>query len=170
MVSLEKKVYDLERSAMNPVLRILNKIYEVADDEDLIKTLDYFAKTLRVQDSANVVYVEGSAKKLLEYSSPLDSISSFAIQKSVLKEDGFDIDVMNKSIKEFACDYYAISSSSFMPKIKIIEQGDSPEGTQSSGSQGQEGEESSKNKTYLFDARSTALYKQGKKVGELNDK
>ncbi|MCQ2347371.1 MAG: hypothetical protein MJZ92_05535 [Paludibacteraceae bacterium] len=35
MVSLEKKVYDLERSAMNPVLRILNKIYEVADDEKI---------------------------------------------------------------------------------------------------------------------------------------
>ena len=49
-------------------------------DQDVIGVLDYFSKTMRVQDSAQVVLAEKKAKDLLSVSTPLDNISSFAIQ------------------------------------------------------------------------------------------
>ena len=49
-------------------------------NENVVKVLDYFAKTLRVQDSALVVLAEKSGKEILSLSTPLDNISSFAVQ------------------------------------------------------------------------------------------
>ena len=80
--------------------------------------IDYFAKTLRLQDSAILVFAEGSAKELLEITTPLDSISSFALQKILLKTEGFDRDVATNDIKSFCSGYYSYSGSSFIPLVK----------------------------------------------------
>ncbi|MBQ4098277.1 MAG: hypothetical protein IJC72_03110, partial [Clostridia bacterium] len=47
-------------------------------DSNIIEILDYFAKTLRVQDSALVALAENTASELLYLSTPLDNISAFA--------------------------------------------------------------------------------------------
>ena len=146
---------------------------------NVITVLDYFAKTLRIQDSALIAFCEGKASELLEVASPLDNISSFAIQKVLLKTHGFDTDIANTNIKTFCSGYYSKDGSAFMPVIKKTisseSQDSSNQGSNSSqGSSGSSGGQSSQGQTktdgkYLFNAKTTALFKDGIKVGELND-
>lgn len=148
---------------------------------NVICVLDYFAKTLRIQDSALVALSEKTAKELLTVSTPLDNISSFALQKIMLKNPGFDKDVATTDIKTFCSGYYSSSGSSIMPVIKIVqaESGTTSNEVTSEGSGSEEsnadginsggdsgGRQDSKNN--LFDARTTALFKNGIKVGELD--
>ena len=156
---------------------------EVAN-ENVINVLDYFAKTLRVQDSALVVLADKSAKEILSLSTPLDNISSFAIQKIVLKTVGFDADVAHNDVKSFCTGYYSLSSSSYLPIIKVIsaDNGSGKEGENadnsggasnssslSSSSQGDKAKGSNSDSNNLFDVKTTALFKNGKKVGELDE-
>ena len=149
-------------------------------NENVVKVLDYFAKTLRVQDSALVVLAEKSGKEILSLSTPLDNISSFAVQKILLKTVGFDADVAHNDIKTFCTGYYSLNSSSFLPIIKVISadsgsgnKGESADNSSSSGSssqsQGDKAKGSNSDSNNLFDARTTALFKNGIKVGELNE-
>lgn len=137
-----------------------------------IKVVDYFAKTLRVQDSATIILAEKTGKELLEKSSPLDNISSFALQKILLKNPGFDKNVAATDIKTFCSDYYSKTGSSKIPLVKTIEQ-TSESGGLSSGDNGkssseQGGSKSEQSEKCIFDATTTALFKDGVKVGELN--
>lgn len=146
--------------------------------ENTIKTLDYFSYSLRVQDSTLVVLAESKAKDVLKYISPLDSISSFAIQKVILKESGFDNDIMIKNVKDFTSDFYSRSNASFMPIVKGIEQKEASSGGSSAGCSGSssgsggggsggQGGSSGEDKKYVFDSTTTALFADGVKVGEL---
>ncbi len=141
-------------------------------DTNVIECLDYFAKTLRVQDSAMVALSEKSAKELLSISTPLDNISAFALQKILLKTRGFDKDVASADIKEFCAGHYSKNGSAYMPIIKTLPSGDEQNKSQSQSSGGsnnsQGGNSSKDSKKQLFDARTTALFKNGYKVGELN--
>ena len=153
------------------------------EQENVIKVLDYFAKTLRVQDSAMVAMTEKKASEILELASPLDNISSFALQKILLKTTGFDRDIANTDIKSFCSGHYSQSASAYMPLIKIIpssigqssdEQGNetgssSSETGKDTGSSGGSGSGEQKKDDYLFDAKTTVLFKNGFKVGELNE-
>ena len=144
--------------------------------DNVIKVLDYFAKTLRVQDSALVALSENTAKELLNLSTPLDNISAFALQKIMLKNTGFDRDVADTDIKTFCSNHYSFSSSAYMPIIKVVKAGEdngnkSSGGSSSESGGGQSGSTiSSQNKSTdnLFDAKTTALFKNGVKVGELD--
>ncbi len=143
-------------------------------DTNVIEALDYFAKTLRVQDSALVALAENSAKELLSITTPLDNISAFALQKVMLKNQGFDRDVASTDIKTFCSGYYSRNGSAFMPLIKTVNSGDNSSDESSSnssakgGSSGSSSSADTKNKDSLFDARTTALFKNGYKVGELD--
>lgn len=145
-------------------------------DQNVVKILDYFAKTLRLQDSALVALADKNAKEILSLSTPLDNISSFAIQKILFKASGFDNDVARTDIKTFCAGYYAQNSSSYMPIIKVIsaDSGSGNEGEKSdnsssaSGDKNQTSQGSNSNSNNLFDARTTALFKNGKMVGELS--
>ena len=150
------------------------------ESENVIKMIDYFAKTLRLQDSAILVFAEGSAKELLEITTPLDSISSFALQKILLKTEGFDRDVATNDIKSFCSGYYSYSGSSFIPLVKAKKIQTSEAGGESSGGSeeaggssggSQSGAESSgqEKNSYVFDTTSTALYKDGFLVGTLTE-
>lgn len=154
--------------------------------ENTIAVMDYFAKTLRIQDSAIVVTSEKEGKEILETASPLDNISSFALQKVVLKSTGFDKDVVDTNVKTFVTGYYSLSNSAVLPQIKITKQQDGSSGS-SSGGQSSGGEQSggssgggqssggeqkgSDNKgNALFDGKNTALFYKGKKVGQMDEK
>ncbi len=143
-----------------------------------MKLLDYFANTLRVQDSAVVVLCEGKGAEVLTASTPLDHISAFALQKILLKSPGFDSDTARNDIKDFSIGYYKDSSSSFMPIVKINKvENPKPEGEgasnneeQSSGGNSGGGSQNGVNGKgdYMFDVTQTALYKNGKYVGKLS--
>ncbi len=164
-----------------PKLSFCNLILvgEEFQTQNVIKVLDYFAKTLRLQDSALIAFTQGKASELLQVASPLDNISSFAIQKVILKTDGFDADVAVTDIKTFCAGYYSSSSSSIMPLIKKMpsdenqSQGGSSSGSSSGGSgESSGGQQQGSTKTdgkFLFNAKTTALFKNGVKVGELDE-
>ena len=151
-------------------------------DTNVIKVIDYFAKTLRVQDSALVAMSEGKASDLLSASTPLDNISAFAIQKVMLKNPGFDRDVANIDIKTFCVNHYSPSASSYMPIVKKVSSSSDTSNSGGSGSTssgGQSGStgnnsgssssaQSGSETNNLFDARQTALFKNGVMVGKLN--
>ena len=146
-------------------------------DQNVIQTLDYFVKTLRVQDSALVTMAENTAKEILEATSPLDNISAFAVQKILLKNPGFDKDVITIDIREFCSDYYEDASSSLMPIIKLSTEritGDDKDQASSGGSSatqgggGNVGSQTEGKGDTLFDATTTALFVKGKVVGTLD--
>ncbi|MBQ9513726.1 MAG: hypothetical protein IJR66_01925 [Clostridia bacterium] len=154
-----------------PKLSFCNLIIIGSDlkNENVVNILDYFAKSQRIQDSALVVMAEKNASDILKSASPLDSISSFAIQKIILKDSGFDKDIATVNVKTFITDYYSPSSSCYMPIVKSIPVENESMGGQKSGG-GQQNEQQSKeeNKTALFDATTTALFKNGLYVGEID--
>ena len=174
-----------DKSGWFPNLQFCNVLIigEELTHSNVFKVLDYFSKTLRVQDSALVVTTDKKAKDLLEVSTPLDNISSFALQKILLKNPGFDSDVAETDIKNFCIDYYSESRSSYMPLVKLNKQetaatpdtgsgsgsgGSSSGGSSSGGGTGSGGTNS--DGSTLFNARSTALFYEGVKAGELNEK
>ena len=145
--------------------------------ENVIKVLDYFVKTLRVQDSAVVVFSEEKAYTLLEKATPMDNISSFAIQKIILKDPGFDKNIATVNIKDFAVNYYGRNSSSYMPyiSVKLAKEDDektssgetSGNKTTSSNSESTSGNSTNNKGETIFDATKTALFKNGVLVGIL---
>lgn len=159
--------------------------------DNIMHVLDYFSRTLRVQESAIVALAENMASEILLTSSPFDNISSFAIQKIILKNPGFDNDVANNDIKNFTTGYYSEGKSSFLPIIKLVKsqtssqeettnQGEqqniqggqsssSPEGEQS-GEQTSNNGKSFEKSNILYDVKSTALFKNGYLVGEMQPK
>ena len=144
-------------------LIILGK--EVAES-GAIEVLDYFSKTLRIQDSAALVQSENAAKDILSVSTPLDNLSAFALQKVVLKNVGFNRDVADSNVKNFVEGYFSDSASSLMPLVKIIKQSD--KGQSGESPESQSGKNSSE--PSLFNPASTSLFYKGVKVGELNEK
>ena len=149
--------------------------------ENTIKFLDYFAKTLRLQDSALVALAEKTAKEILSLSTPLDNISSFAIQKILLKAPQFGGDVAPTDIKTFCSGYYSKNQSGYMPLIKVTsadngsgDEGQKNDNSSSGGASGsasgggdQKSQGANTQSNNLFDARTTALFYQGKLVGTL---
>lgn len=161
-----------------PKLAFCNLILigENLTDDNVIDVLDYFAKSLRVQDSALVAMTEGKAGELISKATPLDNISAFALQKIMLKNIGFDADIASTDIKTFCQGHYSINGSAFMPIVKDVKSSeDNPQsnsGEQSSGGSGSSNQSGGSSKkednNNLFDARTTALFLNGKKVGELS--
>ena len=172
-----------DKSGWFPNLQFCNVLIvgEELTHRNVLKVLDYFSKTLRVQDSALVVTTDKKAKELLEVSTPLDNISSFALQKILLKNPGFDSDVAETDIKNFCIDYYSESRSSYMPIVKLNKQetAATPDTGSGSGSGGGSGGSASgggagsggtnSDGSTLFNASSTALFYDGVKTGELNE-
>ncbi len=175
-----KSVSDI--SGWYPQLVFCNLIVVGKDfkEQNVLTVLDFFAKTLRVQDSALVVFTpDSSAREVLSESSPMDNISSFAIQKILHKQEGFNKDVSEINIKDFVADYYSRTSSSFMPIIKTVKQ-EEPSGGESGGDNGganqmggmkatSGGKTPESGGNSLFDAKKTALFKNGTFVGELEE-
>ncbi len=173
-----------DRTGWYPNLQFCNVIIvgESLTNDNVLRVLDYFSKTLRVQDSALVITTNEKAADLLKASTPLDNISSFALQKILLKNPGFDSDVAEIDIKSFCIDYYSESESSFMPLVSLnLQQSDSTPDGNSQGGNGAGGiagggSASSKgnsntptNGNCLFNASKTALFYKGIKTGELSE-
>lgn len=140
-----------------------------------IKILDYFVNTLQVQDSALVVLSEEKGQDVIKATTPLDNISSFALQKVLLKNPGFDNDNSPNDIKSFCTGYYSQASSSYLPIVKIVKENtDSKQDSSSSGGNNLGGTPTasqSGSKTggkVMFESRTTALFKNGFYVGELD--
>ena len=154
---------------------------ENAVSGNVMKILNFFIRTDRIPDSAALCACEGTAKKLLLSNTPLDSVSSFALQK-ILEQDYAKLDrIANINVKNFADGYYSESASGYLPFVKAIESGDSQNASQgdsgnsgggseggsggsggSGGGSGGSGE--SGDKSDVYDASSALCFSHGKAV------
>lgn len=149
-------------------------------DYNLINILDYFSKTLRIHDSALIVMAEKEGAELLKLATPLDNVSSFALQKIILKNAGLNRDIAVCDVKSFCTGYYSDAGASFMPIIKVVSQKSeneksSAEGGAAESSGGVAGGSSGGSSgggakgDAIFNANTTALFLNGIKVGELDE-
>lgn len=142
---------------------------------NVMKVINYFIRTDRIPDSAALCACEGTAKKLLLSNTPLDSVSSFALQK-ILEQDYAKLDrIANINVKNFANGYYSKSSGGYLPFVKAIESGDSQNapqsgsggsggGSEGSGGSGKSGGEQTGDKSDVYDASSALCFSRGEAV------
>lgn len=162
---------------------ILSK--EVVSGE-FLPIINYFLTTNRIQSSAVLSVSDGKAKELLSSSSPLDNISSFALQKILLRNIDRTSSVLVSNIQQFCSTTRSRSAFGYIPLIKGIESNDKSKKSNSSneqssnknsyaplfnellsesqassgGGQGKGGEEQ-KNSSTLYDASNTLLFSNG---------
>ena len=168
-------------------------------DDDVMVCLDYFIRTDRINDSAELCAAEGSAKEIVSAVNPMDQLSAFSLTKILERSAESASAVAFMNMKEFAMGYYDKSGFSAMPIIKLIPTdggesstgsggGDSQSGggsssgsgggnsqsgggsSSGSGGDSQSGGGSSSgsgggdSKEKIFDATTTALFSNGKRV------
>ena len=142
--------------------------------DDLTACLDYFSRSIKIQDSAILACTENNASDILKKTSPLDNISGFSLQKIILKKTGMDGNVLKTDLKEFENNRFSRSLDSYMPFVcavdakhsdnsKPSDSGSSKESS-NSGQTGGENEQKS-----FFNASKTKLFKKGVCIGELNE-
>ena len=138
---------------------------------NIMDTVNFFIRTDRVPDSATVCACEGTAKELLSTNTPLDSVSSFAMQK-ILQQDYARMDrIANVNVKQFAEKSLSKSETSYFPYVSTVKSGEKSEsgssggssgGSGGSGGQGENGQGG--NESSVYDATNTVVFSKGRKV------
>ena len=157
-----------------PKLSFCNLILVGKDvlSDNVIEYLDYFANTLKIQYSTIVAGCDGKASDFLKKTTPLDSLTSFSIQKILLQGVGHTQNCVDVDIKTFTSACYSKNKSAYLPYIKMIELSSENGNDQfSSGGSGSSSNQSAEDsKQVVFDATTTLIFKDGYPVGELNEK
>ncbi len=137
--------------------------------------LDYCAKSLKITYSAIMAAADGKANELLEVASPLDKISSFALQKVLLEEHSSAVNVTYVDVNTFTKGYYSECGVSFLPLIKMISPKDDkednsvkPQASKQDSGSGSEQEQQDKN-AKSFDATTTLIFKKGNLIGSMEE-
>ncbi|MBQ9480797.1 MAG: hypothetical protein IJU84_01375, partial [Clostridia bacterium] len=87
-------------------------------DGDVMECLDYFIRTDKMLDTAELCATDATAKEILTTSTPLDDVSAFSASK-ILERDAESASAVSfMNLKEFSMGYYSESGFSLMPKIK----------------------------------------------------
>ena len=172
-----------EQTGWYPKLSFCNLIVlgESVLDDDVMNVIDFFVRSYKVEDSAILCACEGTAKDLLASTSPLDNVSGFALSKIFVRDFNTASRIMTTTIKNFSIGYYSKSNSNFMPYVKKVKLDDQTQqadkglsgssGESSSGSSSgspNNGGQSGENSSVIYDATSTLLFYNGKKVGILD--
>lgn len=146
-----------------------------AVEENVFTALDYFLRSEYIPDSCLVCVSEKKAGELLENQTPIDKISGIALQK-VLSDQAKRLGTAAPvSLKDFSMQYFAEGKSGLLPIVKTDEPKGEESSTQPNGSQSGQNDSSSSSSSptektkseKLFKADDCALFRQGKKVGEL---
>ncbi len=152
-------------------------------EEDVMKALDFFLRTDKIQDTARLCMAERSAKEILCSKTPLDELSAFSVTK-ILEPHSESLSAIAASgLKEFAMGYYSASEFSSMPIVKLKKaEGQSGGGSDvassekfdlravvsdDTGDSSQENTPSEKQKSHIFDATTTVLLSGGVKKAVL---
>ncbi len=154
-----------------------------ATTQNVMKELDFFLRTDKVQNTCLIAATEEKAQDLLAAVSPLDQISSFALQKILLKDAAKTGEIAANNLKGFSIGYFSRAKTGFMPYVKKVPmQGQGEQkgggsggdggngGGQSSAprkqplyaSQGESGGGEQAKETFVFDATQTLLFLNGK--------
>lgn len=150
--------------------------------------LDYFLRNEYFSPNCLLACTDSSAGEILSVKTPADNVTSLALQKILSTKATAEGGISSVTLKDFAVGYYGDSKSGFMPVLRLIqvsetgsgesggEAGSGEEGgsqtaaqTQGSNSGGSSGEQSGPSEQKAFDYTSTALFYEGRKVGELDE-
>lgn len=105
---------------------------ESAVKYNVFDALDFFLTDEYMSDGCYVATCEGSAKELLNTATPMDSVSSVAMQK-VLSDYAQTVgSVASNTLREFSIGYFGESKSGFLPVLKSEPQEES-KGKESGG-------------------------------------
>ncbi len=143
-----------------------------AAKENVFDALDYFLRDEYLTDNCYVATCAEKAQTLLNTAALVDPSSSVAMTK-VLSDHAARVGTVAPStLREFAIGYYGDAKSGFLPVIKLEEQQETPDPSQTTaqggGQENQQGGqgEQEKNKP-VFSAQETALFVGGKQVETL---
>ena len=135
-------------------LVIINK--EIAD-KTLTEVINYSLYSQKLYDSILIAYSDKEASKVLSTTGSLDNISSFSIQKILLKNADNANAVYFSRIKDIAINLTNQSKQSLIPLIKLEKDEKS-----------QKTETGQNEQTAVFNATTTMLLNNGKIVGEFS--
>ncbi|MBR2968748.1 MAG: hypothetical protein IKC36_02785 [Clostridia bacterium] len=145
---------------------------------NVMESIDFFIRTVKLQDTARLCAAEKKAKDVLTAASPLDELSAFSLSKILQKDGESSSTVTITSLREFSMGYYSKSAFSMMPLVKIIEEksgeseggakgSDSPTASAKKASSSKEAPQNAQKKQ-IFDATATLLFSKGVPVCCLN--
>lgn len=154
-------------------------IGEEAAKKNVFDALDYFLRDEYLSDGCFVAVADGTAKRILDAKTPIDTSSALAVQK-VLSEHAERVGtVAPATLRDFAKGYFGDAKSGWTPVVKVEPKEESGEdksvpsaqgggqGGQGGGQSGKSGEAQSGNEEFTFSAAETALFAKGLMVGKL---
>ncbi|MEG2001739.1 MAG: Ger(x)C family spore germination C-terminal domain-containing protein [Clostridia bacterium] len=125
-----------------------------------IDALSYFLKTEKIMDSALIVVSENKAIEILEAATPLDNVSSQAVQKIAMQKYKHGANIIEINLKDFMKNFYDEGVNDILTVVKT---------DNAVGHQSEEDKQKIKKKNMeVFDLTSSAIFYQGKLVGEIN--
>lgn len=98
-------------------------------NKEYMPVIDYILSSDRFVNSAIIAACEGKAKEVLSSPTPLDYISSFTLQKILVRDIDRANTVLVTDVREFARDARSQSGFSYMPLIKKKQTDDKPKGS-----------------------------------------
>ena len=161
---------------------------ETLCQNNVFQALDFFLRDEYFPDSCLLAACKGEAAEIINAKTPVDKISGIAAQKVLspyLERAGT---VAPTTLREFAQEYYASGKSGVLPVLSTAPPneeksgGKSGGGSENSGSgsgsgkgakqsgQSTSGEQSSNADEKIYQAKTSALFFEGKKVGELTER
>lgn len=158
---------------------------ESACKENAFTALDYFLRDEYFPDGCLIAACKGEASKLLSTQTPVDKISALAAQKVLSRHAERVGAVAPMTLREFAEQFYSRGKSGVLPVLSTAPPSQSSEksGSQQSGqnsekqeggqgekqSSAQSGKTSKESEQQVFQAKTSALFLDGKAVGKLTD-
>ncbi len=133
--------------------------------------IDYSFRSQKLLDSAILAVAEDKAKDVIMATTPLDSISSFALQKILVKRIDKTNTIIAGDLREFSIGTTSRSKIGFMPIIKNVQTGDNTTSSDQSATvdsmpkESSGGGTSSKTKNVVFDATTTGIFNEGLLIG-----
>lgn len=164
ITSSGKTVYEgiekiAQQSGWYPELSFCNLIlFGKGAHENAVGLAEYFLTSSKFQNSAVLAACEQSASEVLKSTTPLDFVSSFALQKILLRNVNRANSVMLTDVKSFCADNYSVSRFCYLPLIKLIETEDKQK--DDGNNQGNQGENSGGNAENSGDKSAVLLDKK----------
>ena len=128
-------------------------------EECAMDVLSFFLRSERILDSALVAIADTSAKDILETITPLDTLSSAAIEKISVQRYLSNADCATTMLKDFAKHYYDEGIDNIVTIVKPVKL----DAKQSKS----ETQTTPKDKFQLFDLSTSAIFSHGKMVAEI---
>lgn len=157
ITSSGKTVYEgiekiAQQSGWYPELSFCNLIlFGKGAHENAVGLAEYFLTSSKFQNSAVLAACEQTASEVLKSTTPLDFVSSFALQKILLRNVNRANSVMLTDVKSFCADNYSVSSFCYLPLIQLIETDDKQKDDgNNQGNQGGNAENSGDKSAFSF--------------------